>query len=232
MGSSNRPPRARRRPGPGLPGLTTRSPRLDLDGTVTACVPRSDLVRPVAAGLADLTPREATSPDIVRARLPVTRAVLGPALLYPPAGFKAHRIPGVEEACRGDVEDLITSASPGSSTRAGCVRSPQPAVHQPSVHRRCSRRLRLPLLAQPCRPPVGSHPLHPPTRTPCSTRRGVQRSATRSPSSSSRNGGHGPKVLRTSTRPPTRPGRARDTTQPGARLSSRSGKSGTWAGSP
>jgi GNAT acetyltransferase len=93
---------------------------LALDGSVTACVPRPDLVRPVAAGLADLTPREATSPDIVRARLPVSRAVLGPAaLFYPPAGFKAHWRSGVEEACRGDVEDLITSASPDELDESG-----------------------------------------------------------------------------------------------------------------
>ena len=230
MGSSNRPPRARRRPGPGLPGLTTRSPRLDLDGTVTACVPRSDLVRPVAAGLADLTPREATSPDIVRARLPVTRAVLGPALLYPPAGFKAHRIPGVEEACRGDVEDLITSASPDELDESRLREITGPLfisrASTGDVAAACGYR---------CWPnhvahlSVLTHSTH---RRERPARRGEEYSDQPHDRRAAPPAMAGTAQRFSSTRPPTRPGRARSTTQPGARLSSRSGKSGTWAGSP
>jgi hypothetical protein len=81
---------------------------LALDGTVTACVPRPALVRPVAAALGGLTSREATDPDVVGARLPPTRAVLGPAaLFYPPAGFAAADVPGVEQVPTGDARELF-----------------------------------------------------------------------------------------------------------------------------
>jgi hypothetical protein len=62
---------------------------LAVDDTVTASVPRPDLERPVAAALAGLTSREASSPDtVVRRRLPPTRERLGPALLFcPPSGL-------------------------------------------------------------------------------------------------------------------------------------------------
>ena len=93
---------------------------LALDGTVTASVPRRDLARPVTTALAGLTADESTSPDIVRARLPPTRSVLGPAaLFYPPPGFDPPRIPCVDEVERIDLEDLIRSASPYEVDESG-----------------------------------------------------------------------------------------------------------------
>jgi hypothetical protein len=93
---------------------------LALDGTVTACVPRGDLKRPVTAALGGLTTEEATSPDVVRARLPATRGVLGPAaLFYPPVGFGVGEVPGVEEASSDDLQGLFRVVAPDELDESG-----------------------------------------------------------------------------------------------------------------
>lgn len=93
---------------------------LAIDRTVTACVPRPDLARPVAAALRALTAQEATTPHIVRPHLPPTRAVLGPAsLFYPPDGFGIGQVSGVEEVSRDDLQDLCQAVVPDELDDSG-----------------------------------------------------------------------------------------------------------------
>lgn len=96
---------------------------LAVDGTTTACVPRRDLERPVAAVLSGLTSQEATTPEIVRPRLPPTRGVLGPAVLfYPPDGFSlAAEVPGVEDVSSDDVHELFRAVSPSELDESGLL---------------------------------------------------------------------------------------------------------------
>ena len=61
---------------------------LAIGSTITASVPRPELQEPVIAGLTGLTAHEATTPEVIVQRLPIARAMLGPAALYyPPPGF-------------------------------------------------------------------------------------------------------------------------------------------------
>ena len=95
---------------------------LAVDGMVTACVPRRDLEWPVATVLGGLTSQEATTPEIVRPRLPPTRAVLGPAMLfYPPDGFSIGEVPGVEEVASDDVQGLFRAVSPDDLDESGLL---------------------------------------------------------------------------------------------------------------
>jgi len=95
---------------------------LAVDGTTTACVPHIDLERPVAAVLSGLTSQEATTPEIVRPRLPPTRDVLGPALLfYPPDGFSLAQVSDVEEVSSNDVHDLFQAVSPDELDESGLL---------------------------------------------------------------------------------------------------------------
>ena len=93
---------------------------LALDGTVTACVPRRDLQRPVAAALRELTARTVTNPDVVRSRLPPTTAVVGPAaLFYPPAGFATGEVPGVVEVTPSEIEELLAAVPADEADESG-----------------------------------------------------------------------------------------------------------------
>lgn len=76
--------------------------------------------RPVAAALGGLTSREATDPRIVGARLPPTRAVLGPAaLFYPPAGFAAGDVQGVEQVPFGEARELFPAVAADDLDESG-----------------------------------------------------------------------------------------------------------------
>lgn len=102
---------------------------LALDGTVTAAVPRPDLVDPVAAALADLDPRGAITPGIVRPRMPPTRAVRGPAaLFYPPAAFAPGEATGVEVVPAADLGGLFRAVPPDDLDESGLAEVTGPVV--------------------------------------------------------------------------------------------------------
>jgi GNAT superfamily N-acetyltransferase len=102
---------------------------LALDGTVTAAVPRPELVDPVAAALAGLDPREAITPGIVRPRLPPTPAVLGPAaLFYPPAGFGPGEATRIEVIAAADISSLFPVVPPDDLEESGLAEVTAPVV--------------------------------------------------------------------------------------------------------
>jgi hypothetical protein len=145
---------------------------LALEGTVTACVPSGDLKRPVTAALGGLTTEEATSPDVVRARLPATRGVLGPAaLFYPPVGFGVGEVPGVEEASSDDLQALFRVVASDELDESGLreVTGPEFACRSAGgdLAAVCGYR-RWP---QRGRPPLGARAPEPSTRGPRRSRR-------------------------------------------------------------
>lgn len=76
----------------------------------------------MAAVLSGLTSQEATSPEIVRPRLPPTRGALGPAwLFYPPDGFSLSEVPDVEEVSSDDVHELFQAVSPKELDESGLL---------------------------------------------------------------------------------------------------------------
>jgi GNAT superfamily N-acetyltransferase len=102
---------------------------LALDGTVTAAVPRPELVDPVVAALAGLDPAQATTPGVVRPRMPPTRAVLGPAaLFYPPAGFQQSVATGVEVVAATDVRGLLGVVAADELAESGLAEVTGPVV--------------------------------------------------------------------------------------------------------
>jgi GNAT superfamily N-acetyltransferase len=102
---------------------------LALDGTVTAAVPRPELVEPVAAALRGVEPREATTVGVVRPLLPPTRGVLGPAgLFYPPAGFEPGRATGVDLVAAADVRSLFGVVAPDELDESGLAEVTEPVV--------------------------------------------------------------------------------------------------------
>ena len=70
---------------------------LTIGSTVTASVPRADLVVALTAALTGLTADEATNPEAVLPRMPPVRNILGPAqLYYPGPGFTVSSEPADE----------------------------------------------------------------------------------------------------------------------------------------
>jgi hypothetical protein len=101
---------------------------LALDGTVTASVPRPDLEGPVTEALAGLTSHEATTPAVVRPRLPPTRAVLGPArLFYPPVGFRPVQPSGIEVVVGDEAEALFAAVAADELDESGLRNITSPA---------------------------------------------------------------------------------------------------------
>ena len=74
----------------------------------------------MAAALRVLTAGEATTPDVVRSRLPPTTAVLGPAaLFYPPAGFGPGAVPGVVDVAPAEIGELLAAVPPDEADESG-----------------------------------------------------------------------------------------------------------------
>jgi len=101
---------------------------LALDGTVTASVPRPDLEGRVAEAIAGLTSEEATTPEVVRPRLPQTRAVLGPvSLFYPPDSFSVAQLGSVEEVRGDEIEELFAAVASDELEESGLAEITSPA---------------------------------------------------------------------------------------------------------
>lgn len=93
---------------------------LGLAGTITACVPTAELVRVVGAALAGLSPAQATTPEVVLARLPPVSDVMGPAALFYPSGPMIEVAEdSVEEATSDELAPLLASVPPEERDESG-----------------------------------------------------------------------------------------------------------------
>lgn len=82
---------------------------LVIGDSITAAVPRRDLVPPVTAALDGLAPAQVLDPDVVSSHLGSVADVLGPAgLFYPQAQLEGG--PGAEEVPVGALSSLIAAA--------------------------------------------------------------------------------------------------------------------------
>ena len=95
---------------------------------VAASVPREDLAEPLLAALMDLTPEEATRPDILAPRIPAVGAVLGPAaLFYALADRTAADGHEAEHMSGAEVADLCSSVDPDELAESGLAHIESPA---------------------------------------------------------------------------------------------------------
>jgi RimJ/RimL family protein N-acetyltransferase len=100
---------------------------LAIASTITAVVPRPELREPVIVGLTGVTAHEATTPEIIVERLPIARAMLGPAALYyPPPGFTLES-QVAEEASRQELSVLCAAVDAEEFDESGLAHIESPA---------------------------------------------------------------------------------------------------------